>query len=147
MSSRDFMFSGGSLLRRSVDLLWLYRRAAATCEPGLRLVLEEHAQTLAALVGDLRASPLTFEPRWKQVPAIGADVLHRRVVDGLMRAAGNHDRAWIALVARREAVLLRAFEQAAQHAPAAAGYVLDHQLHRLRGLYRDMHCLTAASGG
>jgi hypothetical protein len=147
MSTRDSSLSCRPLLRRSVELLWLYRRAAATCEPGLRLVLEENAQTLAALIADLRASPLASGPRWKQLPAICGGALRRHAMVGLMHAAGDRDGAWIALVARREAVLLHAFEHAAQGAPAATAHLLGRQLRRLRALYRDMHCLTATTGG
>ena len=147
MSPRVFSFSGGPLLRRSVELLWLYRRAAANCEPGLRLVLEENTQILAALIADLCTSPLTSESRWRQVPAICGGVWRRHAMVGLMHAAGNRDDAWIALVARREAELLHAFERAAQGAPPATAYLLGCQLQRLRALYRDMHCLTAATGG
>jgi hypothetical protein len=147
MSPRGFSFSGGPLLRRSVGLLWLYRRAAANCEPGLRLVLEENAQTLTALIADLRAALPASGSRWKQVPAILGGTVRRQAVIGLLHVSGDRDGAWLALLARREAALLRAFEHAAQGAPPAMAYLLGCQLQRLRALYRDMHCLTAPTGG
>lgn len=147
MSPRVFPFSGGPLLRCSVELLWLYRRAAAKCEPGLRLVLEENAQTLAALIADLRAAWPASGSCWKQVPAILGGIVRRQAIIGLLHVSGDRDGAWLALLARREAALLRAFEHAAQTAPPATAYLLGCQLQRLRALYRDMHCLTTTTGG
>ncbi len=135
------------LLRRSVDLLWLYRRAAAVCEPGLRVVLDENAQTLAALIADLRTLAPAPESRWKHAPALWRRQLRRRAVVSVMHATGNRERAWIALLGRREAALLGAFEHAAHSAPSATARMLGHQLPRLHALYLDMHSLVGTAGG
>ena len=145
MSPRNLAFSCSSLAARSEQLLALYLRAAATSEPGLRLVLEENAQTLAALVADLGATvPATTT--WQREFALCARALQGRAVMASMHMAGNREALWIALLARREAGLLRAFERAANAAPTATAHLLGRQLLHLHALQHDMRCLTAATG-
>jgi len=51
---------------------------------------------------------------------------------------GASDHAWIGLLQRHEACLLRAFEWRIDHAPAETAKVLCGQLPRLRGIHLDM---------
>ena len=135
------------LLSRSVNLLGLYRRAATVSEPGLRLVLEENAQTLVALIGDMRTSSAPSNSRTRSALTFRRGRWQGRALSGLMHLKGNREHAWIALLARRESLLLHAFEQAAQDSLAADACVLRRQLPRLHALHLDMHSLAGTTVG
>lgn len=133
------------LIRRSIDLCRLYRRAAqAVGEPGLRAVLEEDAQTFAELVADLQheVRQAGGEPRthgsWRAT-------LRCRFVEGMAHAAARRDNAWIHALAQDEAGLLHAFEQAAAGLPEPSAQLLRRQLPRLRGIHLDMHSLAGSA--
>ncbi len=145
MSPRSFSSLSGSLQGRTEALLWLYRRAAAVCEPGLRLILEENAQTLAGVIADLRAASLAIA-KWKQKSLSCSGAVGAHVLVGLLRVAGNREPLWVAFLARREAALLHAFEHGAKAAPPVTARLLERQLRHLRALQRDMHCLLSATG-
>lgn len=131
------------LIRRSIDLRQLYRHAARECEPGLRMVLAENAQTLDQLVIELQAhiheSGLQLRPRgsWR-------GVLHRYFSGWLMRAAPRRDNAWIHALGYREQLLLGLFEDAIAVAPPESTTLLRKQLPRLRAIHMDMHYLGGA---
>ena len=133
-----------ALIRRSIDLRRLYRHAAAACEPGLRVVLNENVQTLDLLVADLQA-------QWRADG--GTPSKHgswrgaaRRHLAGWLAHAGMHsDSAWIRALAHHESALLHAFEQAIADAPPASALTLRRQLPRLRGIHLDMHSLTGTA--
>lgn len=125
-----------------MDLLWLYRRAAAAAEPGTRVVLDEGAQTLSALVADLRATTDAAQPQWRQVPARWRRQVQCRATAGAMRAAANPRRAWLHTLGRRDAALLGAFEAAAARARPGTARLIDRQLPRLQELYLDMYQLV-----
>ena len=144
MSPRTFSSLHRSLHGPTEALLWLYRRGAAVSEPGLRLILEENAQTLAGLLADLRAASPAIAG-WKQKAFSCSDAVCRRVLVGLLHAAGNRESLWLALLARREAALLHAFEHGARAAPPVTARLLERQLRHLRALQRDMHCLMSAT--
>ena len=133
-----------ALIRRSIDLRRLYRHAAAACEPGLRVVLNENAQTLDLLIADLQAqgragggSP-SRHGSWR-------GTARRHLAGWLAHAGTRSDRAWIRALAHHESALLQAFEQAIATAPPASAQTLQQQLPRLRGIHLDMHSLTGAA--
>ena len=130
------------LIRRGIDLCRLYRHAAlAVGEPGLRAVLDEDAQALAALVADLQheVERAGGAPRmhgsWRAA-------LRLRLVEGMARTAARRDNAWIYALAQDEAGLLRAFERAIAGLPEDSAMALRRQLPRLRGIHLDMHSLA-----
>lgn len=128
------------LVRRSIDLRGLYRRAASAAEPGLRSVLEENLHTLDLLVGELRE----HSDRHQRIPAHGSwgGRVHRRVTDWLTRSASQRDLAWIRVLAYHEAALLQAFESAIAGLPPEQALLLRRQLPRLNGIHLDMHHLA-----
>ena len=144
MLSRPLPPICNALIRRSIDLQLLYRHAAASCEPGLRMVLGENVHTLGLLIADLqeqlRASGV--EPRdhgsWR-------GVVHRHVTGWLVRAVARRDGAWIHALSHHESALLRAFEQATECMPVESALVLRRQLPRLRGIHLDMHSLAGSA--
>lgn len=133
-----------ALIRRSIDLRRLYRRAAAACEPGLRVVLNENAQTLDLLIADLQAQRRAGNGApgrrgsWR-----GA--ARRHLTGWLAHAGAPRGNAWIHVLAHDESALLHAFEQAIAAAPAESAPALRQQLPRLRGIHLDMHSLTGAA--
>ncbi len=130
------------LIRRGIDLCRLYRHAAlAVGEPGLRAVLDEDAQALAALVADLQHEV----ERAGGVPRTHGSwraALRGRLVEGMARTAARRDSAWIHALAQDESNLLHAFERALVGLPEESATVLRRQLPRLRGIHLDMHSLA-----
>jgi hypothetical protein len=63
MSSTLPQSTYNTLIQHSIDLLQLYRHAASSCEPGLKMVLDENAQTLETMIADLPACPRTAMSR------------------------------------------------------------------------------------
>ncbi|MBD8881409.1 PA2169 family four-helix-bundle protein [Rhodanobacter sp. 7MK24] len=131
------------LIRRGIDLCRLYRRAAsAVNEPGLRAVLEEDAQTLAAVIADVQheVEQAGGEPRtrgsWRAA-------LRWRLFETMAHAGTRRDSTWIRELAQDEAALLRAFERAIAGLPEAFAKGLRRQLPRLRGIHLDMHDLAS----
>ena len=130
-----------ALIRRSIDLRRLYRHAAAACEPGLRVVLSENAQTLDLLIADLQA-------QWRAgggTPSKHGSLrgaARRHLAGWLAHAGARRDSVWIRALAHHESALLHAFEQAIAAAPPASALSLQRQLPRLRGIHLDMHSLT-----
>ena len=130
-----------ALILRSIDLRQWYRHAAAVCEPGLRMVLNDNAQTLDLLIGDLQAQcgADTGKPgnhgSWR-----GA--ARRQLASWLVRAAPRRDVAWLRALAHHESALLCAFERAIARLPADSARALCRQLPRLQGIHQDMHSLV-----
>lgn|GEM_PF-914766 len=130
-----------TLIRRSIDLRCLYQRAAAACEPGLRVVLDENVQTLGLLVDDLQVlaraagGAMVGRGSWR-----GA--VCRVAIDWLVRVTARGDSGWIRVLADREAALLHVFEKAVSSVPAGSAQVLCRQLPRLYGLRLDMDTLA-----
>jgi uncharacterized protein (TIGR02284 family) len=133
-----------ALLRRSIDLRRLYRHAAAACEPGLRVVLNENAQTLDLLIADLQTQGRagggapSCRGSWR-------GTARRHLAGWLAHALTRRDQFWILALAHHESVLLQAFEQAIAAAPPAAAQTLQRQLPRLRGIQLDMHSLAGTA--
>lgn len=125
------------LLQRSIDLRQLYRRAARGCEPGLRMVLDDNAQTLALLIADLRkqgAGP-AMRGSWR-------GVAWKHLAGWMVQISGDRERVWIRLLAQREKALLRDFEQAVAAAGGDGARQLQRQLPRLYGIHLDMDSLA-----
>jgi uncharacterized protein (TIGR02284 family) len=144
LSSRLPQSTYNTLIRRSIDLRRLYRHAAASCEPGLRMVLGENAQTLDLLIADLQI----------QLRACGGKPYEhgswrgaaRRYAAGwLVHTAGRRDSAWIRALGHHESALLQAFEQAIAALPSESALVLRRQLPRLRGIHLDMGSLAGSA--
>ena len=133
-----------ALIRRSIELREMYCHAAATCEPGLRLVFGENAQTLGLLIADLQAQQCAAGRR-PCVHGSWRGALRRHVTGWLMRAAARPESAWIRALVHHETALLRAFEQAIAAAPASSALALRRQLPRLRGIHLDMHSLAGGA--
>lgn len=134
---------GHALIRRSIDLRCLYRRAAMACEPGLRMVLNDNVQTLDVLILELQAQPcLVGEPH---VRGSWRGAARCRLTDWLVRAADRGDAAWVRVLAHHEYALLQTFEQALATAPAASAQLLRRQLARLHGIHLDMHSLGGSA--
>jgi uncharacterized protein (TIGR02284 family) len=128
------------LIRRSIDLRNLYRHAAAACEPGLRMVLGENAQTLDSLVADMQAQVVAAggKPRSR---GTSLGLVKQQAADLLTRVATKRDNAWVQALAYHESSLLHAFEDAIAAAPTDAALTLRRQLPRLRNIHLDMHNL------
>jgi len=130
------------LIRRGIDLCRLYRHAAlAVSEPGLRAVLDEDAQALAAMVVELQHE-VTLAGGVPRMHGSWRAALRCRLVDGMARTAARRDSAWIHALAQDESGLLRAFERAIAGLPEDSAKVLRRQLPRLRGIHLDMHSLA-----
>lgn len=135
------------LIRRSIELRALYRHAAAHVnEPGLRTVLDEEAQSLTEVIAELQAQMR----KHANAPATRSRVIGaaRQRFDALLvRGMPRTDDAWIRLLARREQVVLRAFERALNRvALGDMTAVLHRQLPRLQSIDLDMHSLAKAVG-
>ncbi|WP_426701934.1 DUF2383 domain-containing protein [Rhodanobacter sp. Col0626] len=133
------------LIRRSIELRRMYRHAATASEPGLRMVLNENAQTLDLLIADLQTQVHGSGDRACRHGAWRAAV-HRHLVGWSLHAAGHRDSAWIRALARREGALLQVFERAIDAAPAELALSLRRQLPRLRSIHLDMHSLAGTAG-
>lgn len=133
------------LIRRSIDLRKLYRHAAAACEPGLRMVLGENAQTLDQLIADMQAHVLASgeTPRLRG-SRLGA--VKQQAADLLVRVAAHRDHAWLHALTHDETALLHAFEDAIAAAPIGSALILRRQLPRLRNIHLDMHHLGGTAG-
>jgi len=133
------------LIRRGIDLCRLYRHAALVVgEPGLRAVLDEDAQALAALVADLQRE-VALAGGAPRMHGSWRAALRLRLVEGMARTAARRDYTWIHALAQDEAGLLRAFERAIAGLPEDSAKVLRRQLPRLRGIHLDMHSLAGAA--
>lgn len=136
--------AGHALIRHSADLRRLYQRAAAACEPGLRVVLNENLQTLDVLIADLLSDVLTDgtglvgRGSWR-----GA--ARRQAMEWMLRTAVQRDDAWMRVLANRETALLREFEREIARAPADLARVLRRQLPRLYGIHSDMDTLVGTA--
>jgi uncharacterized protein (TIGR02284 family) len=135
------------LIRRSIELRALYRHAAVqVSEPGLRTVLDEEAQSLTHVIGELQAQMRKHDV----TPVTRSRMLgdaRRHFDTWLLRASPRSDDAWIRLLARHEQGLLRAFERVvARVAPGEVTTALHRQLPRLQSIHLDMHSLAKAVG-
>jgi uncharacterized protein (TIGR02284 family) len=133
------------LIRRCIDLHRLYRHAAqAVNEPGLRAVLGEDAQVLAAVVVELQNDVTQAGGEARRRGSWRA-ALRCRMVGSTARVADRQDNAWIRALAQDESALLRAFERAIAALPEDTARSLRRQLPRLRGIHMDMHSLAGAA--
>jgi uncharacterized protein (TIGR02284 family) len=127
-----------TLIQRSIDLLELYRRAASTCEPGLRFVLSENAQTLDTMIDELQS----------QLRASGGTPRQSGTLRGAARrylgsvTSAQRDVAWIRELSDNESELLHAFEKVVAKLPPDAALALRRQLPRLTSIHLDMDNLA-----
>jgi uncharacterized protein (TIGR02284 family) len=133
-----------TLIRRSIDLRRMYRHAAASCEPGLRMVLGENAQTLDLLIADLQTQ-LRVGGGKPYEHGSWRGAARRYAAGWLVHTAARHDNAWIRALGRHESALLQAFEQAIAALPAESALALRRQLPRLRGIHLDMGSLAGSA--
>ena len=133
-----------ALIRRSIDLRQLYRRAATACEPGMRMVLNENMQTLDLLIADLQAQLRAHDGKPSE-HGTWRGAVRRRLAGWLVHAANSRDSAWIRALAHQESALLHAFEQAIADAPVESALALRRQLPRLRGIHLDMYSLAGTA--
>lgn len=137
--------SSFDLLRRSIDLRQWYRRAASACEPGLQVVLNDHATTLDLIVADLQAlirrggGTPTGYGSWH-------GLVHRVLAGGLIDAGAHRDEHWIQLLAKHENALLQAMQESTAAASVETMPCLHRQLSRLHGIRLDMHSLAGTAG-
>lgn len=133
--------SFNALIRRSIDLRRLYRCAASSCEPGLRLVLGENAQTLELVIADLQAQLRVCNGK-TCVHGSWRGAARRHATGWLVRVTSHRDNVWLRALGHHESELLHAFERAITHAPAESALVFRRQLPRLRGIHSDMDSLS-----
>ena len=144
MSPRLPQSTFNALIQRSIDLRRLYRHAAASCEPGLAMVLGENAQTLGLLIADLQEHQrVCGDKPYEHGSWRGA--ARRYAAGWLVHATARRDNAWIRELAHHESGLLHAFEKAIAALPAESARVLRRQLPRLNGIHLDMGSLVGSA--
>jgi uncharacterized protein (TIGR02284 family) len=144
MSSTLPQSTYNNLIQRSIDLLQLYRHAASSCEPGLKVVLNENAQTLNAMITDLQ-NQLSASGGKPRRSGTLRGVLRRHLADSLTRVASQRDVAWIRELSDDESRLLHAFETVVAALPAESALALRRQLPRLTGIHLDMDNLAGTA--
>lgn len=133
------------LIRRCIDLQRLCKQAVQqVAEPGLRAVLQENAVALELLILDLQ---MQLAARGGRPATRGhwSAPLPWRSPTWWMRSMALSDSQWIRLLARREAALLKLFEQVLEAAPAETGAELGRLAGRVQAVHMDMHSLAAAA--
>ncbi|MEO6799610.1 MAG: hypothetical protein ABI178_06715 [Rhodanobacter sp.] len=133
-----------ALIQRSVDLRELYQKSLQTCEPGVRTVLEDNAQTLHILIGELQAhtgsegGQIRHQGSWR-------GTARRQFSGWLIGAMARQDRPWLRVLARQGNELLESFEGSIAELPNESARVLCRQLPRLQGICQDMDCLVGSA--
>ena len=129
-----------TLIQRSIDLVALYRCAASTCEPGLRFVLSENANTLDSMIDDLQAQLRASGGTPRQSGTLRGKV--RRYLGQVSKITTQGETAWIRQLAVSESELLHAFEKVVGRLPPELALALCRQLPRLNGIRLDMGHLS-----
>lgn len=134
-----------ALIRRSIDLQRLCQLAAQqVAEPGLRVVLLENAAALELFVLDLqmelsaRGGHPATSGRWR-------GPVQRRLASWWARGLPLRDTQWIRLLSRREAALVRRFEESVALAPVDTSQCLRRLAPRLQAIHLDMGSLVGAT--
>lgn len=133
-----------AMIQRSIDLLQLYRQAASSCEPGMKFVLNENAQTLSSMIADMQAQLRDSGGKPKCSGTLRG-ALRRRLTGSLTRVATNRDAAWLRELAEDESKLLHAFEKVIADLPPESALALRRQLPRLNGIHLDMDNLAGTA--
>jgi len=144
MSSSLPQSTYNNLIQRSIDLLQLYRRAASTCEPGLKVVLGENAQTLDTMISDLQTQLSASGGKPRQTGTLRG-AAHRYIAGSLARVAPQRDVAWIRELSDGESGLLHAFEKVVAALPPESALALRRQLPRLNSIHLDMDNLAGTA--
>lgn len=132
------------LIRRSIDLGQLYRAAAAASEPGMRMVLNDNAQTLDILIADLQAQVQAAGGK-SRVHGSWRGAARRKLGACMARFASRREGAWLRLLAHYESELLHGFERTIATLPIESSRGLVRQLPRLHGIHMDMHSLAGST--
>lgn len=133
-----------TLIQRSIDLLQMYRIAAASCEPGLKVVLDENAQTLDAMIVDLQTQLRAGGGKPRRAGTLRG-AMRRHIAGSLTRIASHRDVAWIRELSDSESSLLRAFERVVAELPPESALALRRQLPRLNSIHLDMGNLAGTA--
>ncbi|WP_458070328.1 PA2169 family four-helix-bundle protein [Rhodanobacter sp. BL-MT-08] len=144
MSSTLPQSTYNTLIQRSIDLLNLYRRAASSCEPGLKVILDENAQTLDAMITDLQTQLRASGGNPSSAGTLRG-ALRRHIAGSLNRVASHRDVAWIRELSDGESGLLRAFETVVSQLPPESALALRRQLPRLNNIHLDMDNLAGTA--
>jgi len=144
MSPRLPQATYNTLIQRSIDLLALYQQAASTCEPGLRVILDENAQTLDAMICDLQTQ-LRDSGGTPRRNGTLRGAARRYVTGSLVRASTDRSVAWIRELADNESGLLQAFEKVVAALPAESALALRRQIPRLTSIHLDMDNLAGTA--
>ena len=136
MSSTLPQATYNALIQRSIDLVALYRCAAATCEPGLGFVLSENAHTLDTMIADLQAQLRASGGTPRESGTLRGAA--RRYLGSVSKIATPCDVAWIRELADDESELLHAFEKVVAKLPPESALALRRQLPRLNSIHMDM---------
>jgi uncharacterized protein (TIGR02284 family) len=132
------------LIRRVIADRDLYRQASRSVrEPGLRAILEESADSLTAIAGDLQGqvSATGGKPALAGGPMSG---VRRTMMEASVKLSHDPDVTWIRTLEHMEQRLLEAFLrlEASSGDRAAVG----RHIARLRLLHLDMTNLGGATG-
>lgn len=130
-----------ALIRRCIDLRQLHRHAAKACEPGLRMVLKDNAQTMGMLIGDLQAQRCGGADEACDRGSWGG-AARGQLADWLVRVAPRRDVAWLRALTHHENALLHRFERTITRLPTDSARAMCRQLPRLHGIHQDMHHLV-----
>ena len=144
MSSTLPQSTYNTLIQHSIDLLQLYRHAASSCEPGLKMVLDENAQTLETMIADLQAQLRAGGGKASNSGTMRG-ALRRRMAGSLARVSSHRDVAWIRELSNGESSLLHAFESVVAKLPPESALALRRQLPRLNSIHMDMDHLAGTA--
>lgn len=132
------------LIRRVIADRDLYRQAARSVrEPGLRAILEESADSLTAIAGDLQGqvSATGGKPAVAGGPMSG---VRRTMMEASVKLSHDPDVTWIRTLEQMEQRLLGAFLRL--EATSGDRAAVGRHIARLRLLHLDMSNLGGATG-
>lgn len=132
------------LIRRVIADRDLYCQAARSVrEPGLRAILEESADSLTAIAGDLQGQVTATGGK----PAIAGGPMsgvRRTVMEASVKLSHDPDVTWIRTLEQMERRLLAAFLKL--EATSGDRAIVGRHIARLRLLHLDMANLGGATG-
>jgi uncharacterized protein (TIGR02284 family) len=144
MSSKLPQSTYNTLIQRSIDLLQLYRQAASTCEPGLKVVLGENVQTLDTMITEMQTQ-LRASGGSPRANGTLRGAARRYLAGSLVKVSAHKEVAWIRELADNESGLLHAFEKVVAALPAESALALRKQLPRLNSIHLDMDNLAGTA--
>ncbi len=144
MSSKLPQSTYNTLIQRSIDLLQLYRHAASTCEPGLKVILGENVQTLDTMITEMQTQ-LRASGGSPRANGTLRGAARRYLAGSLVKVSAHREMAWIRELADNESGLLHAFEKVVAALPAESALALRKQLPRLNSIHLDMDNLAGTA--